>query len=309
MLTIEWDQIDQAEWHSLYRQVPRPTLEQCWTYGEAAAADRKGQVRRASIKNGRQTVALAQVLTKPVGPFLTWVQLTRGPLWLQDISDKTEAWQLIRRSFRLSRREVFVWLPEAAADPSSVESMRKCGKRQMVTGYSTVWIDLKPEVTALRSGLHGKWRNALTKAEKAGLRLETSNTGRPLDWLLDRYRSQRRKNRFGGATPEMLAHFAQSLHPRQDIVVLRAFFKKEPVTGALFVRHGSSATYVAGWSDVEGRIFNAQHYLLWQAMLHLKKLDVDWLDLGGVNGSKAPGIARFKMGLGGQVETLAGTFI
>ena len=36
---------------------------------------------------------------------------------------------------------------------------------------------------------------------------------------------------------------------------------------------------------------------------------VRWLDLGGVATDRSPGIARFKLGMGGEVAILPGTFL
>jgi lipid II:glycine glycyltransferase (peptidoglycan interpeptide bridge formation enzyme) len=53
----------------------------------------------------------------------------------------------------------------------------------------------------------------------------------------------------------------------------------------------------------------AHHLILWKAMEELKSRGIRVLDLGGVNTVRSEGIARFKMRTGGQVLTLAGTYI
>jgi len=47
---------------------------------------------------------------------------------------------------------------------------------------------------------------------------------------------------------------------------------------------------------------------LWKAVIYLKSQGIGMLDLGGVNTHDLPGISRFKLGTGGDVVTLAGTF-
>ena len=44
-------------------------------------------------------------------------------------------------------------------------------------------------------------------------------------------------------------------------------------------------------------------------MQALPRMQVRWLDMGGLATDRAPGIARFKLGTGGQVCTLPGTFL
>jgi lipid II:glycine glycyltransferase (peptidoglycan interpeptide bridge formation enzyme) len=76
----------------------------------------------------------------------------------------------------------------------------------------------------------------------------------------------------------------------------------------LFLIHGQVASYHMGWASEEGRTLNAHNALLWKAMAYLKAEGVSRLDLGGVNTHDLPGISRFKLGAGGQVVTLAGTY-
>lgn len=82
-----------------------------------------------------------------------------------------------------------------------------------------------------------------------------------------------------------------------------------PVAGILLLRHGALATYYVGWTSDEGRRCRAHNVLPWRGMMKLRHLDVTWLDLGGINGASTLGVARFKLGVGGDVFTLAGTYI
>ena len=83
---------------------------------------------------------------------------------------------------------------------------------------------------------------------------------------------------------------------------------RERLAGVLFFVHGRTATYTLAWTGPEGRRRHAHNLLLWRAVLALRERGLGWLDLGGVNAA-APGVARFKLGLGGRLHTLAGTFI
>jgi lipid II:glycine glycyltransferase (peptidoglycan interpeptide bridge formation enzyme) len=77
----------------------------------------------------------------------------------------------------------------------------------------------------------------------------------------------------------------------------------------LYLIHGTAATYHVGWSGEEGRRLGAHNLLLWEAMSRLAAHGVRRLDLGGVNTQSSAGVARFKLGAGGEVVTLAGTWL
>ena len=68
-------------------------------------------------------------------------------------------------------------------------------------------------------------------------------------------------------------------------------------------------SWAYGSAIAAGRRAQAHNVLLWRAIEGLKDTGADWLDLGGVDARRAPGIARFKLGLGARLFTLSGTYI
>jgi lipid II:glycine glycyltransferase (peptidoglycan interpeptide bridge formation enzyme) len=54
---------------------------------------------------------------------------------------------------------------------------------------------------------------------------------------------------------------------------------------------------------------DAMRLLLWHSLLALQERGVGWLDLGGIATDRAPGLSRFKLGMGGVVTIEAGTFL
>ena len=91
-------------------------------------------------------------------------------------------------------------------------------------------------------------------------------------------------------------------------MVLTALAGSQPVAGILLIVHGSGATYHIAWTSPEGRRGHAHNLLLWRGILALRERGVAFLDLGGLE-AKAPGVAHFKLGLGGVIVELAGTYL
>jgi lipid II:glycine glycyltransferase (peptidoglycan interpeptide bridge formation enzyme) len=77
----------------------------------------------------------------------------------------------------------------------------------------------------------------------------------------------------------------------------------------MFLIHGTAATYEVGWTSDKGREIHAHNLILWKSIEELKSRGIRMLDLGGVNTTRSAGIARFKIGTGGKVLTLAGSYI
>lgn len=261
-------------------------------------------MRRGVIELGGQAIALVQVFEQRVLSLLRLAQIVRGPVWLTDARDD-RVLKLIKKEFRLRTGALLVWMPELPDGPDSIAAMRAAGLRRMTTGYSSAWVDLTKSADDLRRALHGKWRNALRAAEQSGIDVEIRRDAGDLDWLLSHYEAHRKSTRYAGPS----AKFVRAIIDAEPLfLTLRASVRSRPAAGILLVRHGASATYYIGWSDSDGRRVNAHNLLLWRSILALKDDGALWLDMGGINAA-APGVARFKMGVGGAFHTLTGTYI
>ena len=180
-----------------------------------------------------------------------------------------------------------------------------------MTGHATVMIDLDRPEAELRSELDGKWRNRLVAAEASELSVHRigTNPGQ-YRWLLDQEEAQRQTKGLAGLPLNFYEPYIGSRQqPSQCVLSLRADLGRERVAAMMFLIHGQAATYQVGWASDAGRDLNAHNLLLWQAMLELRSRGVKRLDLGGVNTVRSAGLARFKIGTGGQVLTLAGTYL
>jgi hypothetical protein len=304
-LQIEWDRCRRGEWERLAAAAAACPFEQTWLYGDAYADGDRATVRRGVIFADDAPIAIVQGFTRRFAGLITLVQILRGPVLVAPPA--LELLDLLYRrigtEMRRSRREVLFWTPELADGDAAIAAMRACGLRRILTGYASACLDLTPDEAALRAALHGKWRNALSQAERARLSVDTAD----LPWLLERYGRLRRQRRFGGPDPAMLSQILSHAAP-ESIVALQAASGNEAVAGALFLAHGRGASYLIGWTDEPGRRLNAGTLLLWRGLLELRRRGIGSLDLGGIDTRRSPGIARFKLGVGGQAYRLAGTF-
>lgn len=307
---LAWDEWDARAWDRLLAAGGSSSLEQCWAYGEALREVERCTVRRAVVLRDAEPVALFQAFGKRA--LLQIVRILRGPLWLEadlPFGHRQAVLRLIRSQFRLARGELLIWSPELPASAENHGMMRSCGMRQMVTGYSTPLLDLSPSLDNLRANLHGKWRNLLAAAERTDLRVRVATGGRPLAWLIERSEEHRRRKGLIGLPETLVRAIATALPIKDDLLVLTAVAETRWVAGLLVVRHGATATYLLAWTGEEGRRLRAQNLLLWRAVMELRARGVVFLDLGGVDAVAAPGLARFKLGLGGRLNTLLGTYI
>jgi hypothetical protein len=181
---------------------------------------------------------------------------------------------------------------------------------RVMTGYSTVLLDLRPDLATLRQGLESKWRNRLTRAENnQTLRIHVQPKLEHALSLMLHERQLREARHFHGLPERFVPAYIEAHdRPGQAFTVSTAQRGDELLAGMLFLLHGRVATYHMGWSAQEGRADNLHNLLLWKGLCQLKSQGISHLDLGGVNTHELPGISRFKLGTGGQPLTLAGTY-
>ncbi|MEY3613225.1 MAG: hypothetical protein RJB14_2947 [Pseudomonadota bacterium] len=265
-------------------------------------------IHRAMVWEGDRLVAVAQFMCRRVLGYLSVASCTRGPVWAKDVESgqRRQVYGLLRQSLPLARLKVVLFSPDVALDQAEDLS----GLSRVMTGYSTVLLDLTRSLTLIKEEMDGKWRNRLVKVlghEK--IRCHVQPSLKRCEWLLGKEVDQREAKKFHGLPVEFVKHYIQaSADPAQAFAVAYAELGKNTIAAMLFIVHGRVASYHMGWADTEGRQLNAHNALLWQAMAYFKDRQIEVLDLGGVNTHDLPGISRFKLGTGGHVLTLAGTY-
>lgn len=323
--------IDQAKAKALNEisGCARTPLQQDWRYGAAMAAQGITRFCVLCESHDHKPVAWLQVYKRRIGGLVPIAFIQRGICWLvpdshRDAARERQAKYALIDEIQSAIAPRIVWLSEVAVARTPDDTLAGediCDgdlpkrARQVATGDSTVWLDLSSDEAALRARLNGKWRNGLKRAEAADIDVQAfQNWNHQADALLKREAAQQRIKRYS-ALPTTLArgfHEASVVTRTPSCLLVQAVQTgaktDAPLASALFLIHGQSATYHIGWSSDAGRAQNAQNLVLWRTLGELKALGVTTLDLGGVNTRTAPGLARFKLGMGGMPVTYAGTY-
>jgi hypothetical protein len=306
-MKASWDTFAQRDWDAAHGQIAG-AFQQDWAYGSTMRL-LGVPVLRACVEQDGAPVALAQFIVRRFGPVASVSLCSRGPLWLADLDGaaKATAHRALRASLPLRGLRFSMITPEETQS----QALGLKPWRRVMTGYGTVLIDLEPDLDALRAALEGKWRNRLVAAQASDLTVHRigTNPGQ-YRWLLDQEGEQRQSKGLAGLPLAFFEPYIQSRQqPAQCVLSLRADLGRERAAAMMFLIHGQAATYQVGWSSPQGRDLNAHNLLLWQAMGELKARGVRRLDLGGINTTRSAGLARFKLGTGGKVQVLAGTYL
>lgn len=297
-MDIHWDRLDPRAWAAALPD-SACAMQHSWRYGAAVTALGR-QVNRAEIWQGGRFYGLAQVVTRRAGP-LTLGLLSRGPVWLDAApADPVAVHGALRRGLPGAGRgpRGLIVTAESPADGARL--------LPLVTPVCLAELALGREPGAMRAAMHGKWRNHLARAERAGLKTAlTIPTADDLAWLLTLDRAQARARGCRGLPPAFLGAWAAQKGPPMRLWTARQ--GAETVAAMLFLDHPPGVTYQIGWTGAAGRAACAHHLLLWQAIRHFGRNGRRRLDLGPLDTVTAPGLARFKLGAGARPRWLGAT--
>ena len=174
------------------------------------------------------------------------------------------------------------------------------------TPYQTVIVNCAQDEETLMRSLHGKWRNPLRNALKAGIELECL----PIADCSDRFHLLYQEVQAAkGFAPDIPPEFYYSLEGRDfSHEVLIARKDGTDIAAMTIGRTAGNAVYLFGATAEAGRRLNAGHYLMWQAILHCRELGMECLDLGGIDPVSNPSVTRFKLRTGGTDITAPGPY-
>lgn len=304
-MQIIWNQTPRERW-DLAHATHSAVLQQHWNYGASMRLPGM-QTHRAEVVLNGESVALAQFVCRRYAGIFGIALCTRGPMWLVDLpaDQRAQIQRALKRSLPIAWPRIILFSPDLT-DPRhpSMASLTR-----VLTGYSTVMLDLAQSLAELRAHLHPYWRNRLSAAERSGLKLQELRHDAPeLPKILAEESKQRQRKRFYALPLGFIEHYLEE-GGAQSALILQATWQARPVAAMLFLVHGRSATYQFGWTHAQGRALNAHNLILWGAIERLQQRGIYHLDLGGVNTHDLPGISRFKINTGGTIITYAGGYV
>jgi len=309
--SISWNRHRRDQWDTMLAACRRPSLTQSSTYALALSDVRGEKAALGVIRFNKQPIGLVVAHGRPVLGTAGSQTIYRGPLWVHDeIPGEMQklALALLRKRFRLRSGRPVTFHPELEDTPEHRAQMLAAGFKRVADGYRTIWLDLSESLEALRAGQKQNWRNALVQGERNRLEVIDDPECARLEWLTTQHSEHMELGGYRGPSTGLIDALKHHGNATAGLHLLIAEHAGSPVAGILLARHGAAATYLVGWTGDAGRDLRATHRLLWQAVERLKADGVSWFDLGGISDA-APGVARFKSGLGGRETQLVGGYV
>lgn len=310
IVTIE----KKGEWDDLLSKCGKVSILQTWEYGEAKQNAEGWMPIRSLIIDGDIPIGIVQTLVRKIPLFQGIVRINRGPLILQEYHKSQldlflQILKLLHDYWVKRQRMILFIAPNIQKNEIDCVKLQEIGYRATDNNaWESILVDLSLDEVALRKNLHQKWRNLLNKAEKVNLELEIANSAEGLSFLMGKYNQMMAEKNFSGPSEKLIKEIKNVTLDESSVQVMVAVKNGVRIGGVLVLGYIDTCHYLVGWNSPEGKIFQSNYFLLWQAILLSKKMGYRWFDLGGINEKLTPGITHFKRGLGGKEYTLIGEF-
>ena len=174
--------------------------------------------------------------------------------------------------------------------------------------YHTTLVPLDCPEAELRKRLHQSWRRMLNKAETAGVEIKEHTDHVSFEMLERFYADLARKKGLKGVDPNVFERAQQILPESEKMCLIVGFLDHEPVTVHVTSNLGDTGIFLLSASSESGYECRASYLAWWRAMVCSSCMGMKNYDTGGIDSEKAPDIARFKTGVGGQEISYIGTF-
>lgn len=326
-LEIIYNQIGAKGWNDLLKKAHCSSFQQDWSYG-AVLRQSGAQVNRIIFYKNDVPIAMVQIIERRFLKFFEVGAIQRGPVFIGQVSrvDQDAVLKKILKEYPRKFKKFMIIMPESLdetidEDASKEETIAQEKillqekRRQVYTGYTTLNIDLTRSEKELWDGLDAKNRNMIRKAQKHNLKIVVGGYDQKnIDFILQQEVAQQKKVGYNGLPVSFIEQYAKLSGEKNKVITVFAYAQNAkktdmPLAGAIFLTHGCGATYHVGWNGEKGRALKAMNLILWEALVFLKSRNFHFLDMGGINTDKAIGIARFKLGFGGRVKKLLGSYL
>ncbi len=308
---IVWNRHGRDQWDTMLAACKRPSLTQTSTYALALHEVQGAKADFGLIRFNNQPIGLVVAHGKPILRTPGSQTIYRGPLWVYDeIPGQMQklAFELLRKRFRLRRGRPVTFHPELEDTPEHRVQMLTAGFKRVAEGYRTIWLDLTKPLEELRGEQKQNWRNALVQGERNELTIIDDRDATRLGWLMAQHTEHMELGGYRGPSGGLIDALHRHGNATAGLRLLVGEHAGAPVAGILLAQQGKAATYLVGWTGEAGRDLRATHTLLWRAIELLKRDGFEAFDLGGIS-AEAPGVERFKSGLGGTESWLVGGYV
>ena len=297
-IEIIWRDFDRNEWNNFGDKLELMNLTQSWDYGEFKKKYENYLVKRGIIKYRDNFIGLIQKFQKKFF-FLEIDIINRGPILTDSRYENLVKNKIIREKNNFFSN-FLVFIPEIKFDYKNIiVNKNKIFKRD---SWISSKINLNENLDLIKNNFKKKWRKDLNYSlNQKDLQIKLFINYPQIEKIIQDYN----KEKFKKINTDLLRH----MNKNNKLLTFIAYNKEEIVGSLCVITHNKSATSIINILSETGRIIKANHLLIWNAILHLKKNNFKYFDTGGFDYNNTYGPSKFKDGLNGKKYKLIGTTI
>jgi lipid II:glycine glycyltransferase (peptidoglycan interpeptide bridge formation enzyme) len=209
--------------------------------------------------------------------------------------------------------------PELLKTDETLASLLKLGLvkvRPIQPNFSTVTLDISPDLETVLAGLNQKGRHAINRAQRDGVTTALVAATDKNCHLMYKLLAKTAAGQFQIRSYNYYKTFWQRFEEADMGQLFFAYFEGKLVAGAYAITYGHKGTYKDGASVRERTAYGASHLLQWRVIEWMKEKGVTIHDLCGAppsNQIKNPdhphyGIGRFKTSFNKEVTDYVGAY-
>lgn len=209
--------------------------------------------------------------------------------------------------------------PEFIATPATLKQLSRLTLKRVTPiqpNFSTVLIDLSPDLDTVMANLNQKGRHAIRRAERDGVTTAAVESSDENCQLMYKLLADTAEGSFRIRSYEYYKTFWQRYSAAGFGQLFFAYVDDQVVAGAYAIAFGQKGTYKDGASIRERTIYGASHLLQWRVIEWMKSRNVIIHDLCGappsdqIKNEQHPhyGIGRFKTSFNKQVTDYVGAY-
>jgi hypothetical protein len=306
-IQIEFKIIEDSEWEKIYSKCENKNLINSLPYLETQNKILKIKNTKYKIMLNKEVIGIFVLLKKNFFCF-NFTRINRGPLFLEKNIGTNLKLIVINKIIELEKKfwfNYFKFSPEIISKKK--EPIINYNKNSFLfdsKGWSSSILDLRQNEDEIVKNLKQKWRNSLNTFNKYDVEIKEEVSKDSIEKILKYYKELQEENNFKGLNLKFLKEY---LNRSKKLIYFA--YRNNVFLGYICISiHHNSSTYLLGYSNKEGREMNVMNGLLWNAILKLKKKDLCYFDLGGLDDVNTPTINKFKLGINGKNYELVGNY-
>lgn len=317
LATIEFDMImantNQTEWNA--RILANPDGGNLFQSFELAEQKKLGGWTPRFIKADEVAITvleksvfgLGKLWYMPKGPGITSVRE------LDELLPDLKEFAKKHNVFAIKIEPELIKKDETLADLMKLDLVKV---RPIQPNFSTVLLDLSPDLDTIMARLNQKGRHAIRRAERDGVTVQRVDSNEANCRIMYDLLAETAAGSFRIRSYNYYKTFWQRYAEAGLGQLFLAYFEGKVVAGAYAIAFGKKGTYKDGASIRERTAYGASHLLQWHVITWMKEKDVTVHDLCGappsdqINDPDHPhyGIGRFKTSFNKEVTDYVGAY-